>query len=172
MSVWEDVVATGLIGTDRRPVPRRAASELGCGARSDRRSRTCGPDAGCPASCCPRELVVSSHPARRARRAAEPGAGSEPRGARDPGRPCCLRRRWICSTCGWTLLSAHGQRVAPPLLDALAMLAARSPELDRMALVRAVGDRGVWFVEQNPQWARLAKSLRSHPQDASPEGMS
>ena len=51
MSVWEDVVATGLIGTDRRPVPR-AAGELGYGARSDRRSRTRRLDARCPASRC------------------------------------------------------------------------------------------------------------------------
>jgi hypothetical protein len=63
----------------------------------------------------------------------------------------------------------HGQRVSAAYWTPLAMLAARSPDLDRTALVNAVGDRGVWFVEQNPQWARLAKSLRSRLQDASQE---
>ncbi len=63
----------------------------------------------------------------------------------------------------------HGQRVSAAYWTPLAMLAARNPDLDRTALVNAVGDRGVWFVEQNPQWARLAKSLRSRRQDASPE---
>ena len=41
--------------------------------------------------------------------------------------------------------------------------------MDRTALARALGERGVWFVEQNPQWTRLAKGLRSHPQDGLPE---
>jgi len=41
------------------------------------------------------------------------------------------------------------------------MLAARTAELDRAALATAIGDRGVWFLEQNPQWARLAKDVRS-----------
>jgi hypothetical protein len=49
------------------------------------------------------------------------------------------------------------------------MLAARSPDLDRTALGKAIGDRGVWFVEQNPQWVRLAKSLRSQVADTSPD---
>jgi hypothetical protein len=43
----------------------------------------------------------------------------------------------------------------------LAMVAARMAELDRTAFAAAIGDRGVWFVEQNPQWARLVKDLRS-----------
>ena len=45
------------------------------------------------------------------------------------------------------------------------MVAARTAELDRSALAAAIGDRGVWFIEQNPQWARLAKDLRSRPPD-------
>jgi hypothetical protein len=38
-------------------------------------------------------------------------------------------------------------------------VAARTSGLDRSALAKAIGDRGVWFIEQNPQWARLAKVL-------------
>jgi hypothetical protein len=37
--------------------------------------------------------------------------------------------------------------------------------VDRAALAQALGERGVWFVEQNPQWTRLAKGLGSQPQD-------
>ena len=33
-SVWEDLVATGQIGTDRRPVPGEPVSDLGVGNRS------------------------------------------------------------------------------------------------------------------------------------------
>jgi hypothetical protein len=43
----------------------------------------------------------------------------------------------------------------------LATVAARTSGLDRSALAKAIGDRGVWFIEQNPQWARLAKVLGS-----------
>jgi hypothetical protein len=70
----------------------------------------------------------------------------------------------------WLVMAVrYGQRVSAAYWTALAMLAARSPDLDRGAFVKAVGDRGIWFVQQNPQWARLARSLRSHLQDASPE---
>jgi len=37
--------------------------------------------------------------------------------------------------------------------------------VDRTALARAIGERGVWFVAQNPQWTRLSSSLRSHLHD-------
>jgi hypothetical protein len=30
-----------------------------------------------------------------------------------------------------------------------------------MLLAAALGVRGIWFVEQNPQWSRLATALRS-----------
>jgi hypothetical protein len=63
----------------------------------------------------------------------------------------------------------YGQRVSAAYWTPLATLAARSIDLDPTALAKAVGDRGVWFVEQNPQWVRLAKSLRSHVPDAASE---
>jgi hypothetical protein len=66
----------------------------------------------------------------------------------------------------WLVAAAeHGQSVSAAYWTPLAMLATRSTELDRTMLARVLGDRGVWFVEQNPQWARLAKSLRSEAKD-------
>jgi hypothetical protein len=62
-----------------------------------------------------------------------------------------------------------GQQASAAYWTPLAMVAARTAELDRTAFAEAIGDRGVWFIEQNPQWARLAKDLRSRPPDeASP----
>jgi hypothetical protein len=58
-----------------------------------------------------------------------------------------------------------GQQASAAYWTPLAMVAARTAELDCSAFAAAIGDRGVWFVEQNPQWARLAKDLRSRPPD-------
>lgn len=66
----------------------------------------------------------------------------------------------------WLVAAAdHGQGVSAAYWTPLAMVAARITELDRRLVARALGYRGVWFVEQNPQWARLAKSLRSDAKD-------
>ena len=51
--------------------------------------------------------------------------------------------------------------VAPEHWSALADLAAGNPRVDRTLLASVLGVRGVWFVGQNPQWARLASTLRS-----------
>jgi hypothetical protein len=59
----------------------------------------------------------------------------------------------------------HGQRASSSYWTPLTMMAARTAAVDQTALARAIGERGVWFVAQNPQWARLASSLRSHLHD-------
>jgi hypothetical protein len=59
----------------------------------------------------------------------------------------------------------HGQRASSSYWTPLAMVAARTAALDQAALARAMGERGVWFVAQNPQWTRLASSLRSNLHD-------
>ena len=51
--------------------------------------------------------------------------------------------------------------VAPEHWTVLAALAAANPRVDRGLLAQAFGVRGVWFVAQNPQWARLAAALRN-----------
>jgi hypothetical protein len=61
----------------------------------------------------------------------------------------------------WLVAAAdHGQCASAAYWTALAAVAARTAELDRPLLARVLGGRGVWFIEQNPQWARLAKGLR------------
>lgn len=66
----------------------------------------------------------------------------------------------------WLLTAVrYGQRTSSAYWTPLALLAARTTELDRTALAEALGDRGVWFVEQNPEWARLAKGLRAYPKE-------
>ena len=59
----------------------------------------------------------------------------------------------------------HGQRASSSYWTPLVMVAARTTAVDQAALARAIGERGVWFVAQNPQWTRLASSLRSNLHD-------
>jgi hypothetical protein len=168
MAVWEDVVTTGLIGTDRRPVPDMLPS---WGAEPDHatdaehavlslaaRHRAVTRAGGLLPSC-PQGIVA---PPNR-----EPAAGRAAHKILDrllsPPEPDLLNL-WL------TAAAQHGQGATASYWTALAMVAARSSAVDRAALARALGERGVWFVEQNPRWNRLARGLRSPAQnDVPPE---
>ena len=61
----------------------------------------------------------------------------------------------------WLALAAtRGVGLEPALWSAVILLAARRPDLDRALLAQVLGSRGLWFCEQNPQWLRLATTLR------------
>jgi hypothetical protein len=164
MSVWEDVVATGLIGTDRRPVPEELPASWGM------------------------ELDQSIDPAHTVltlaarRRAVQRGSGllsSCSTGSAAPPDRQPLASRAAHEILArllappqvdllnlWLIAAAErGQRASGAYWTSLVMLAARSTELDRAALAAALGDRGVWFVQQNLDWARLAKGLRAQPKE-------
>jgi hypothetical protein len=162
--MWEDVVATALLGTDRRPVPDEMSP--GWGGKLGK-----GVD---PAHAI-LMLAARHRTATRAGgllRSGPPGAVGPP--SREPLASRAaheilarllappqvdLLNLWLAAA------SRRGQRPSAAYWTPLVMVAARTTELDRSALAKAVGERGVWFVEQNPQWARLAKSLRSHLHD-------
>jgi len=160
MSVWEDVVTTGLIGTDRRPVPDDLPESWG--AELDR-----GSD--------PAHAVLSLAARHRAASRAGNYLQSCPPGPVGP-----QSREPLASAAAHNILARllsppqldllnswlsgaaqFDQRASPAYWTPLAMVAARTAELDRAALATAIADRGVWFLEQNPQWARLAKDVRS-----------
>jgi hypothetical protein len=164
VSVWEDVVTTGLIGTDRRPVPGElpvswgteldqaidpAHAVLSLAARHRAVARAGGSLQSCPpgAAAPPSRAPVAS------------GAAHEILLRLLSPPQVDLLNLWLAAAV------RHDQRVSAAYWSPLAMLAARTTELDRMALAKGLGERGIWFVEQNPQWARLAKSLQSHAHD-------
>jgi hypothetical protein len=167
MSVWEDVVTTGLIGTDRRPVPDELPASWG--AELDQ-------------AIDPAHVVLSLAARRRAvRRAGGLLPSCPPAVVAPPNREPAASRTaheilnrllyppqvdlinlWLDAA------ARHGKRVSTSYWTPIAVVAARNTAVDRMALARALGERGVWFVEQNPQWNRLAKGLRSHAQDGAP----
>jgi hypothetical protein len=66
----------------------------------------------------------------------------------------------------WLAAAAqHRRRASASFWTPLAMLAARTTHLDAAALARAVGERGIWFIAQNPQWARLSARIPSRLPD-------
>jgi hypothetical protein len=169
MPVWEDVVATGLIGTDRRPVPDGlppswgveidqavdpAHAVLSLAARHRALTRAGGVLTSCPppAVAPPTRQPLASRAAHGilARLLAPPQVD--------------LLNLWLAAA------ASRDERASASYWTPLAVVAARTADLDRTALAKAIGDRGIWFVEKNPLWARLAKSLRSQLPDApSPE---
>jgi hypothetical protein len=168
MSEWEDVVTTGLIGTDRRPVPDALPASWGSGL--DHASD-------------PAHAVLSIAARHRAASRAGDLLLSCPPGPSGPPNRAPLASRaaheilarllsppQVALLNVWLVAAVQsGQQASAAYWTPLAMVAARTAELDRTAFAEAIGDRGVWFIEQNPQWARLAKDLRSRPPDeASP----
>ena len=158
MAVWEDVVTAGLIGTDRRPVPDQLPPGWGTG-------RDPGTD--------PAHAVLSLAARHRAVTRAGGLLGACPPAALGPPsrEPVASRVAHeildrVLSPPQVDLLNLwlvaavqHGQRASANYWTPLAMVAARSTAVARTALARAIGERGVWFVAQNPQWARLTSSL-------------
>jgi hypothetical protein len=168
VSVWEDLVTTGLIGTDRRPVPDDlpaswgsefdqaldpAHAVLSLAARHRAMTR-----AGVLLLTCPPGPVGPQNQQPLAARAAHKILDrllSPPQ--------VDLLNLWLNAA------AQHGQLASPSYWTPLAAVAARSTAVDRTALARVLGDRGVWFVEQNPQWNRLAGGLQPHAQVGGPE---
>jgi hypothetical protein len=163
-AVWEDVVTVGLIGTDRRPVPDQlppswgternhgmdpAHAVLSLAARHRALTRAGGLLASCP-------------PAPFGPTDRQPVAGRAAHEILDrllSPPQVELLNLWMVAAV------QHGQRASSSYWTPLAMVAARTTAMDQAALAQAIGERGVWFVAQNPQWARLASSLRSHLHD-------
>jgi hypothetical protein len=158
-------VTTALIGTDRRPVPDQLPSSWG-GVELDQ-------------AVDPAHAVLCLAARHRALTRAGARLSSCP-----PGPAAPANRQPVASRAAheilvrllsppqidllnlWLLAAADdGQCASAAYWTPLAVVAARTAELDRRLLARVLGDRGVWFIEQNPQWARLAKSLRADAKD-------
>jgi hypothetical protein len=164
MPVWEDVVATGLIGTDRRHVPEKLPGSWGIEVDQ---------------SIDPVHTVLTLAVRHRA---VQRASGLLP--TCSAGSPAPPDRQPLASRAAHEILARllsppqvdllnlwlraageRGQRASGAYWTSLVMVAARTTELDRAALAAALGDRGVWFVQQNPEWARLAKGLRPQPKE-------
>jgi len=157
---WEDLVTVALLGTDRRPLPEalppiwagpvpepsrdptHVVLDWAARHRSAVRAGSALP-AGPPAAPAPRQD----------RPPGPPEVQQELAGALERGTPGPVND-------ALAVLVDQEAAPAPEHWTALAALAAGNPRVDRALLAVALGERGVWFVSQNPQWARLAAALR------------
>ena len=165
-ATWEDLVTVALLGTDRRPLPDALPPSWAGPAAESRGDPT---------------YAVLDLAARH--RAAVRAGSALPTGPAPPVAPAENRERGP-SPVQQELADALERGTPGPVNDALAVLvdqnvpaapehwtalatlAAAGPRLDRGLLAAALGVRGVWFVEQNPQWSRLAAALRNRPAGA------
>lgn len=160
---WEDLVTVALLGTDRRPVPEDLPPTWAVPVGSDGdpthavlahavRHRTAvragsGLPTGPPGPVAPADPDPSPGPPELQQQVADAIA----RGGTGPINDALM----VLVDLEATLASDHW--------TAAATVAARNPRVDRALLACALGVRGVWFVAQNPQWARLATALRAAP---------
>jgi hypothetical protein len=154
---WSDVVATALLGTDRRPVPRSltaawvvadadeepATQILGLAAQHRARIR-----AGSPLA------TAESPPAAPAAETEWASASAQELLGRllDRPEPSTINH-WLASCVH------RGHYIWPEHWQPLAELATRTLAYDRLLLGRAIGARGIWFLHQNPAWSRLAAQI-------------
>ena len=150
-----------LLGTDRRPVPDALPTEW-AGSAADPTAEPTHVVLG---------LAARHRAAVRAGSAlpvGPPGPGAPP-DDQEPGRSEAQQELADALQRGMagpvndalTVLVDQNGLVASEHWTALATMAAGNPRVDRALLGPALGVRGVWFVGQNPQWARLAALLRS-----------
>ncbi len=156
-ATWSDVVATALLGTDRRPVPRSpgavrvvpdtdedpATQILGLAAQHRARIRAGSPlgTAAPPPTAPAAETEWASVPAQEL-------LGR----LLDLPEPSTINH--------WLAACVHrGRYIWPEHWQPLADVATRTVAYDRLLLGRAIGARGIWFLHQNPAWARLAAQI-------------
>jgi hypothetical protein len=160
-TTWEDLVTVALLGTDRRPLPDALPPNWAGPAAdpgSDPTSVVLGWAARHRAAVrAGSALPVGSPPT------AVPPADREPGGAEAQQELAEALERGTPGGVNDALSVLVDQDAAPAAehWTALAALAAGNPRVDRTLLATALGVRGVWFVAQNPDWARLAAALHS-----------
>ena len=144
---WAELVTTALLGTDRRPL--ETADAPGQVLRQAARHRVldrlaapsliADPDPAAPPVPAPPQV---------GRAAPEPADRLLDQLLRTPDPALISCWLGVCADRGCVVSALHW--------TALARLSTRSTGYDRRALGGALGPRGRWFLQQNPEWRRLA----------------
>jgi hypothetical protein len=154
---WSDVVATALLGTDRRPVPPTPAALWAIPATSEDPATQILDLAA-------QHRSWSAAGARLATAEPPPTApANETNWAPAPAREFLGRmldqpepdmiNYWLAACVD------RRHQVWPEHWQPLAELASASVAYDRLLLAQAMGVRGIWFLHQNLAWARLAAQV-------------
>jgi hypothetical protein len=154
---WSDVVATALLGTDRRPVPPTPAAAWAIPATSED----------------PAAQILDLAAQHRSWRE----AGSRLATAEPPPTAPTTETDWAPAPAqellgrmldqpelemiNYWLATCVDRRyqVWPEHWQPLAELASASVAYDRLLLAQAIGVGGIWFLHQNQAWARLAAQI-------------
>ena len=155
---WSDVVATALLGTDRRSLLRTPPAAWAIPAVSDDPATQILDLAAqhrswslAGASLATAEPPPTAAPASEATWAAD--SAQELLGRLlDRPEPDMINY-WLAACV------ARRHHVWPEHWQLLAELATASVAYDRQLLARALGASGIWFLHQNPSWARLATQV-------------
>jgi hypothetical protein len=163
---WSDVVATALLGTDRRPVLRTPAAAWATPAVSDD-----------PAI----QILDLAAQHRSWSRAGSPLLTADP-----PPTAPATETTWAPASAQellgrlldhpepqiinyWLAACVDRRRhVWPEHWPLLAELATASVDYDRLLLARVIGARGIWFLQQNPAWAGLATQVAAMSEETTP----
>jgi hypothetical protein len=159
-TLWDDLVAAALLGTERRP-PALTGSETGDGlGRVLAALSTPGSDPGSTLLAAAGTIAVY----RRVGRTPDSDAAAMPSSCAADAIPACSRRaaghlgrmlrgdhsdvlpEWL------TALAASGRRVADECLVALLERGRTNREL-RPLIAPVLGRRGAWLAARNPDWA-------------------
>lgn len=163
MSGWPELVTTALLGTGRRPLPTGLPSSWGTKAQAkpDRPDRD--PAVRLLELAARHRAVsrVSSTPGALPRaKAAEPipllDRRPPPAEAADVLAQLIVRPTPALINLWLACAATAGCGVPAPYWTRLARVAAHSTAYDRALLGRVLGERGRWFLRQNPDWRRLA----------------
>jgi hypothetical protein len=156
-ATWADLVTTALLGTDRRPVPiDLPGTWAGLVPRDDPPKRVLDLAAQYRAWSRAGTRLQATDPPPRAPATVgttAPTAAHELLGRLLEVPGPSLINHWLVACVDRGLL------VSAEYWQPLAVLAAGSVGYDRRLLGLALGDRGIWFVHQNPAWGRLAAQL-------------
>lgn len=163
---WDELVTTALLGTDRRPaLPEMPAWAYGARSETD----------AVPRGVAAAQLLSVAARYRCVRRAIRelPTAPAPPAPPRDerPSAPASAQRLLGELLTGparpelvdiWLRAAvAEGVTLAAEDWVPVIELAGRSRALDRGTLAAALGPTGLWFVNQNPAWAAVARHLEA-----------
>lgn len=158
MTEWQDWVTSALLGTTRRPPPVEADIAGGPPAAPELRVLNAAAAHGV--------AVRVGRPPGQAP-PAEPGpSATRPPAPRTASRllDALLQRPEPALVNQWLVVCVrNGSAPRARHWPALATLAARSAAYDRALIGAALGERGRWFLSQNPEWRRVAAGAVSRP---------
>jgi len=159
-ATWSDLVATALLGTDRRPIPSDLTAAWAVRDNDDEDAATqilelaalhrSWVRAGSRLHQVDPPLAAPTSEGSLAGYAAQELLG---RLLERPEPDVINSWLSVCADRGLGVWADHWQP--------LAVLAAKTVAYDRRLLGRVFGARGIWFLEQNPAWSRLAAQVRA-----------